>query len=236
MKKSNTKNSKKIRIAINGFGRIGRAAFKIAIENPNLEIVAINDLTDNITLAHLLKYDSVYGVYDKDVKSDNKNLIVDSIKYPVYAITDPLKLPWKTLDIDVVLECTGRFADLESAKKHLKAGSKKVIISSNSKTETVPHIIFGINEEIYNPMKDNVVSACSCTTNCLSPIVKIINDNFKIKKGFLSTIHSYTTSQNLLDMPHKNLRESRAAALNIIPSDTGAAKAVTRVIPKLKGK
>ena len=238
-----------IKIAINGFGRIGRPTFKRLIDNhPNLEVVAINDLTDTKTLAHLLRYDSIYGIYEKSVKFTEKELLIDGTndgkKVLVLAETDPSKLPWKKLGIDIVLECTGRFTDYEGAKKHLEAGAKKVLISAPSKDPDnlptgqvgIPSFILGVNEEKYNPKKDDVVDMGSCTTNCLAPVAKVLNDNFGIIKGFMSTIHSYTNDQRILDLPHKDLRRARAAALNIIPTTTGAAKAIGKVIPELKGK
>ena len=228
-----------IKIAINGFGRIGRPVFRRIIDNHlNLEIVAINDLTDTKTLAHLLRYDSVYGIYQKPVKFSEKELLLDGTKegesIKVLAETEPSKLPWKKLGIDIVLECTGRFTDYEGAKKHIEAGAKKVIISAPG--EGTPSFILGVNEEKYDPKKDDVVDMGSCTTNCLAPVAKVLNDNFGIVKGFMSTIHSYTNDQRILDLPHKDLRRARAAALNIIPTTTGAAKAIGKVIPELKGK
>jgi glyceraldehyde 3-phosphate dehydrogenase len=228
--------NKKIRVAINGFGRIGRPTFKLAINSSILEIVAINDLTDTKTLAHLLKYDSVYGFFEKEVDYDEKYLIVDGKKYYVFAEKDPTKLPWKDLEIDIVLESSGVFTDKEGASSHLKAGAKMVIISAPPKTSDIPTYILGVNEEKFNPEKDIIISNSSCTTNCLAPIVKILNDAFKIESGFMTTIHAYTNDQKLLDLPHKDLRRARAAALNIIPTTTGAAKSVIAVIPELKGK
>ena len=228
-----------IKIAINGFGRIGRPAFKRIIDNhPDLAVVAINDLTDTKTLAHLLRYDSLYGIYQRPVKFTEKALLIDGTKdgkqVLVFAETDPSKLPWKKLGIDIVLECTGRFTDYEGAKKHLEAGAKKVIISAPG--EGTPSFILGVNEGKYNSKKDDVVDMGSCTTNCLAPVAKVLNDNFGIVKGFMSTIHSYTNDQRILDLAHKDLRRTRAAALNIIPTTTGAAKAIGKVIPELKGK
>ena len=228
-----------IKIAINGFGRIGRPVFRRILDNhPNLEVVAINDLTDTKTLAHLLRYDSVYGIYYKPVKFTEKELLLDGVRegksVKVLAETEPSKLPWKKLGIDIVLECTGRFTDYEGAKKHLTAGAKKVIISAPG--EGTLSFILGVNEEKYDSQKDDVVDMGSCTTNCLAPVVKVLNDNFEIVKGFMSTIHSYTNDQRILDLSHKYLRRARAAALNIIPTTTGAAKAIGKVIPELKGK
>jgi len=225
------------KIAINGFGRIGRPVFRRILDNhPNLEVVAINDLTEPETLAHLLKYDSIYGIYKKAVKSDGKNILIDGKKVQVLAEKDPSKLPWKDLGIDLVLECSGIFTEYEGAKKHLQSGAKKVLISAPSKSEEVPTFVLGVNEEKYEPKKDNIISMASCTTNCLAPVLKILNDNFKVVKGFMSTIHSYTNDQRILDLAHKDLRRARAAALNIIPTTTGAAKAIGSVIPELKGK
>lgn len=238
-----------IKIAINGFGRIGRPVFRRIIDNHlNLEIVAINDLTDTKTLAHLLRYDSVYGIYQKPVKFTEKELLLDGTRegksIKVLAETDPSKLPWKKLGIDIVLECTGRFTDYDGAKKHLEAGAKKVIISAPSKNPEnlptgqagIPSYILGVNAEKFDPQKDEIVDMASCTTNCLAPVAKVLNDNFKIIRGFMTTIHSYTNDQCILDLFHKDLRRARAAALNIIPTTTGAARAIGKVIPELKGK
>lgn len=223
-----------IKIAINGFGRIGRPVFRRIIDNhPDLEVAAINDLTDNATLAHLLKYDSIYGKYDKKITSDKDSITVDGKKFKVLAEPDPEKLPWK--DIDIVLECTGHFRDLKGAKKHLKAGAKKVIISAPAKEDSIPGYVLGVNEKKLD-MKQDVMDMGSCTTNCLAPMVKVLDDSFGIKSGFMTTIHSYTNDQRILDLPHKDLRRARAAALNSIPTTTGAAKAIGKIIPKLKGK
>jgi glyceraldehyde 3-phosphate dehydrogenase len=201
-----------------------------------LEILAINDLTDAKTLAHLLKYDSVYGIYKKVVKADNSHLIINGQKFKVFSEKDPSKLPWKELKIDIVLECSGVFTDYEGAKKHLEAGAKKVIISAPSKNpEKIPEFVLGVNEDKYDPKYD-IVDMGSCTTNCLAPIAKVLNENFGIVKGFMSTIHAYTNDQRVLDLPHKDLRRARAAALNIIPTTTGAARAIGNVLPELKGK
>ena len=226
-----------IKIAINGFGRIGRPTFRRIIENhPDLEIVAINDLTDPRTLAHLLKYDSVYGIYQKTVKADEKHLIVNGQKFRILAEKDPKNLPWKELEVDVVIESSGVFTDYDGAKKHLEAGAKKVIISAPSKNpEKIPEFVLGVNEEKFDPQCD-IVDMGSCTTNCLAPVAKVLNENFGIIKGFMSTIHAYTNDQRILDLPHKDLRRARAAALNIIPTTTGAARAIGNIIPELKGK
>ncbi len=226
-----------IKVAINGLGRIGRPVFRKIIERyPNLEVVAINDLTDNKTLVHLLKYDSVYGKYEKEIDFDEKNIYIEGKKIPVFAEMDPEKLPWKELGVDIVVECTGHFRDLEGASKHLKAGAKKVIISAPAKSEEIPSFVLGVNADKFNSNQDKIVDMGSCTTNCLAPIVKIINDNFGIVKGFMTTVHSYTNDQRILDLPHKDLRRARAAALNIIPTTTGAAKAIGKVIPEVNGK
>lgn len=226
-----------IRVAINGFGRIGRPTFKRLISNhKNIEVIAINDLTDNKTLAHLLKHDSVYGIYDKQVNFTEKSIKVGNKEYLVLAEKDPTKLPWKNLDIDVVLECTGFFTDPEGANKHLEASAKKVIISAPCKDPELPTYVLGVNEEKYSPGKDNIISMGSCTTNCLAPLVKAINDNFEIEKGLMTTIHSYTSTQRIVDGPHKDLRRARAAAVNIVPTTTGAAISVIRVLPELEGK
>ena len=226
-----------IKVAINGFGRIGRPTFrKILKEHPDLEVVAINDLTDTKTLAHLLRYDSIYGIYEKPVKFTEDSLVIDGKKFQVLAETDPAKLPWKELGIDVVLECSGRFTEIEGAKKHLTAGAKKVIISAPSKSKEIPMFVLGVNAEKYNPKTDNVVSMASCTTNCLAPVAKVLNDNFKIIRGFMTTCHAYTNDQRILDSPHEDLRRARTAALNIVPTSTGAASAIGKVIPELAGK
>jgi len=225
------------KIAINGFGRIGRPVFRrISDNHPDLEIVAINDLTDSKTLAHLLKYDSLYGIYDKEISSTEKSIKVNGKEFPVFAEKDPLNLPWKSLGVDVVLECTGNFADVESNKKHLDAGAKKVIISAPPKSDDIPTFVLGVNQEKYDAKKDNIVSMASCTTNSLAPIVKILHESLGIKKGLMTTIHSYTNDQKILDLPHKDLRRARAAALSIIPTSTGAAKVIGKIFPELKGK
>ncbi len=211
------------KIAINGFGRIGRQTFRIILEqHPHLEVVAINDLTDNKTLAHLLKHDSVYGIFEKEINCK------------VLAEKDPEKLPWKDLGVDIVLECTGIFADSAGAKKHITAGAKKVIVSAPCKD--LPGFVLGVNAENYDPKTIDVMDMGSCTTNCVATIAKVLNDNFKIQKGFMTTIHSYTNDQRILDLPHKDLRRARAAAINIIPTSTGAAKALGKMIPELDGK
>jgi len=226
-----------IKIAINGFGRIGRQTFRRIIENhPDLEVVAINDLTDNKTIAHLLKYDSVYGKLDKEVSFSDKAILVDGKEYLILAEKEPEKLPWKKLNVDIVLECTGLFTNLEDAKKHIKAGAKKVIISAPSKEKEIPGFILGVNTDGFDIKKVEVMDMGSCTTNCLAPMAKVLNDKFKIVKGFMTTIHSYTNDQKILDLPHRDLRRARAAAINIIPTSTGAAKAIGKMIPELNGK
>jgi glyceraldehyde 3-phosphate dehydrogenase len=225
------------KIAINGFGRIGRSVLRrILDEFSDLEVVAINDLSDAKTLAHLFKYDSVYGIYGKEVKAEEKALVVGGKKILITAEKDPVALPWKQMGVDIVLECTGKFTEMEGASKHISAGAKKVIISAPSKSKDIRMFVPGVNEEEYDSKKDQVVSMASCTTNCLAPAAKVINDVFKIKKGFMTTIHAYTNDQRILDLEHKDLRRARAAALNIIPTSTGAAKAIGQVIPDLEGK
>lgn len=224
-----------MKVAINGFGRIGRLAFRKLFEEKNIDIVAINDLTDNKTLAYLLKYDSSQKKYDKEIFYDEESIIVDNKKILSFAENDPSKLPWKKLDIDVIIECTGFFTSKEKAKSHIDAGAKKVVISAPA--TDVKTIVYNVN---HNEIKkdDNIISAASCTTNCLAPIAKVINDNFGIKNGYMSTIHAYTNDQNTLDGPHRkgDLRRGRAAAENIVPNSTGAAKAIGKVIPELNGK
>lgn len=229
-----------IKIAINGFGRIGRPALKNVLENNDLEVVAINDLTDAKTLAHLLKYDSSYGIYGKTVEAKENTIIIDGKEIKIFAEKDPANLPWADFGVDVVLECSGVFTEYEGAKKHLAAGAKKVIISAPSKAHTgaaeIPTFVLGVNEEKYDSEKDNIVSMASCTTNCLAPLAKVLNDNFKITKGFMTTCHAYTNDQRILDLPHKDLRRARAAGQNIIPTSTGAASAIGKVITDLEGK
>lgn len=223
-----------MKVAINGFGRIGRLVLRSLIERPGVEIVAINDLTDNYTLAHLLKYDSAHGRFNREVKANENSLFIDNIAITVTAEPDPEKLPWAELGVDVVLECTGRFTDAEKMGKHLKAGAKKVILSAPAKGD-IKTIVLGVNDELVTAA-DTLISNASCTTNCLAPMVKTLHDNFGIVKGFMTTIHAYTSDQNLQDAPHKDLRRARAAALNIVPTSTGAAKAIGLVMPELKGK
>ncbi len=225
------------KIAINGFGRIGRLTFRrILDKHPDLEVVAVNDLAPPKTLAHLLKYDSLYGIYKKQVKGEEGEILVDGKKLKVFSEKEPENLPWKKLGIDIVLECTGVFADFKGAKKHLQAGAKKVIISTSVKSEEIPTYLLGVNQNEYEPKKDNIVSMGSCTTNCLAPVAKILEEEFGIEKGFMTTVHSYTNDQKILDLAHKDLRRTRAAALNIIPTTTGATQAIEKCLPALRGK
>lgn len=222
-------------LAINGFGRIGRQAFKVAVANKNIKIVGINDLTDTKTLAHLLKYDTGYGHYHEAVEFDEKNLIVNGKKYPVFAEKDPSVLPWAKLKVDVVIESTGRFTKKEDAEMHLKAGAKKVIISAPAKGGGVPTYVMGVNSDKLKGEGAKVINNASCTTNCIAPVMAVLEEKFGIEKAFMSTAHGYTADQNLQDGPHKDLRRARAAAVNIVPTTTGAAKAVGEAIPSLQG-
>ncbi len=224
-----------IRVGINGFGRIGRAFLRASKGQGKFSIVAINDLTDAKTLAHLLKYDSVHGIFGADVKAGDGSLIVDGEEIKILAVTEPEKLPWKDFGVDIVIESTGRFTDKPSASKHIDAGAKWVIISAPAKEPDIT-ICMGVNEETLDPKKHKVISNASCTTNCLAPVAKVIHSEFKIVKGLMTTIHSYTNDQRILDLPHKDLRRARAAAMSMIPTTTGAAKAVGLVLPDLKGK
>lgn len=224
-----------VNVAINGFGRIGRLVLRAGIKDKNINWVCVNDITDSKTLAHLFKYDSVHGKYEGTVEHTEDSLIIDGKKIRVLSVLDPQKLPWKDLKIDVVVESTGRFTDREGAQQHLDAGARKVLISAPAKNPDLT-IVMGVNEEMYDKSKHHIVSNASCTTNCLAPVAKILNDNFGIKRGFMTTIHAYTADQKLVDSPHKDLRRARQAALSIIPTTTGAAKAVAEVIPELKGK
>ncbi|PIN70314.1 type I glyceraldehyde-3-phosphate dehydrogenase [Candidatus Woesearchaeota archaeon CG11_big_fil_rev_8_21_14_0_20_43_8] len=225
-----------VKVAINGFGRIGRNVFRLAHSIPEIEIVAINDLTDNKTLAHLLKGDSVHGKFKGEVSFDDGNMIVDGKRVKVFAERDPEKLPWGELGVEVVLESTGFFRTKEAASKHLTAGAKKVIISAPGKGDGIKTIVLGVNDGDYNKDEDHVISNASCTTNCLAPVVKVLHDSFGVKRGFMTTVHSYTNDQRILDLPHSDLRRARAAALNIIPTTTGAALAVGKVLPELNGR
>lgn len=224
-----------IKLAINGFGRIGRNAFKIAFERRDVKIVAINDLTDTKTLAHLLKHDSSYGTYDRDVKFDEENLIVDGEKIRVFSEKEPKNLPWGEYQVDVVIESTGFFTDPKKAAEHLEAGARKVVISAPAKGEGAKTIVIGVNEYTVTE-DDKILSNASCTTNCIAPVMKVLEDNFGIEKALMTTVHSYTASQRILDAPAKDLREARAAAENIVPTSTGASKAAALTIPALKGK
>jgi glyceraldehyde 3-phosphate dehydrogenase len=224
------------KVAINGFGRIGRLVLRSALKkNSNLDFVAVNDLTEPKTLAHLFKYDSVHGKFDGDVKADGQDLVINGRKLRVLAEKDPAKLPWKDLGADIVIESTGRFTDKEKAAAHFTAGAKKVIISAPAKGEDIT-IVMGVNDHKYDPAKHHLVSNASCTTNCLVPVVHVLREKFGWVRGYMITVHSYTNDQVILDFPHKDLRRARAAAVSIIPTTTGAAKATALVIPEVKGK
>jgi len=225
-----------VKVGINGFGRIGRNVLRAWLEDPGkIEIVAVNDITDNKTLAHLLKYDSVHGVLEAKVKAEDGGISVNGHTIKVLSEKDPAKLPWKDLGVPLVLESTGLFTDVTKAAAHHTAGAKKIVISAPAKGECKT-IVLGVNEKNYDPEKDNIVSNASCTTNALAPMAKVITDNFGIKRGLMTTIHAYTNDQRILDLPHKDLRRARAAAMSMIPTSTGAAKAIGLVIPELKGK
>jgi len=226
----------KLKVAINGFGRIGRQIFRINLEKDYFDIVAINDLGDAHTLAHLVKHDSNYGTLPNEIHAEGNDIFVDGKKYTQLTERDPEKLPWKELGVDVVIEATGVFRTKEGAQKHINAGARKVVITAPAKDEIDFTTVLGVNEEDYNPTKHNIISNASCTTNCLAPIAKILNDAFEIEKGSMTTIHSYTNDQKILDLPHKDLRRARSAGQSIIPTTTGAAKAVGLVIPELVGK
>ena len=224
------------KVAINGFGRIGRNILRAAKKHKaNFDVVAVNDITDNKTLAHLLKYDSVHGKYPGSVEATADGLKVDGDEIKVIAEKDPAKLPWKDLGVDIVFESTGRFTDRDGAAKHVAAGAKKVIITAPAKGEDIT-IVMGVNEDKYDAAKHQVISNASCTTNCLAPVVKVLRDSFGFRRGLMLTVHSYTNDQNILDLPHKDLRRARAAGMSIIPTTTGAAKATSLVIPEVKGK
>ena len=226
-----------VKVGINGFGRIGRCFMRIA-HNSDVEVVGINDLVDADTLAHLLKYDSVHRIWDQDVKADGDNLVIGDKKIKVTAEKDPSNLPWKSLGVDVVVECTGLFRKRSQAEAHLNAGAKNVIISAPGDSKDAPDktVVLGINDKDLDPAKHKIVSNGSCTTNCLAPVVKVVNDTLKIKHGLMTTTHSYTNDQRILDLPHKDMRRARAAAVSMIPTTTGAAKAIGLVIPELDGK
>jgi glyceraldehyde 3-phosphate dehydrogenase len=223
------------RVAINGFGRIGRNVFRSLIDHPNLEVVTVNDLTDSKTLAHLLKYDSVHGTLDATVKVSDNGFKVNDHEVKVTAERDPEKLSWEQDNIDIVIESTGRFTKRADAEKHLKAGAKKVIISAPATDEDIT-IVLGVNEDKYDAQSHHVISNASCTTNCLAPVAKVLHEKFGLKRGFMTTAHAYTNDQQILDLPHKDLRRARAAAMSMIPTTTGAAKAISLVLPELKGK
>ena len=225
-----------VRVAINGFGRIGRLVFRASFNRKDIEIVAVNDLpVPSKVLAHLLLHDSNYGRYDYEVKAEDDTLIVNGKKIKILSCKDPSQLPWKDLGVDIVVESTGVFREREKAQLHLKAGAKKVIITAPAKGEDIT-IVLGVNQDKYDPQEHHIISNASCTTNCLAPMVKVLNENFKIVKGLMTTVHSYTNDQRILDLPHKDLRRARAAALSLIPTTTGAAKAIGVVIPEMKGK
>lgn len=224
-----------IRVGINGFGRIGRNLFRASLGHDAIDIVAINDITDAQTLAHLLKYDSVGGILDADVQAKDSSLVVNGKEIRVVAERDPAKLPWKDLNVDVVVESTGIFTDRDQAAKHLEAGAPRVIISAPAKNPDLT-VVLGVNEKDYDPSQHKIISNASCTTNCLAPVAKVILENFGIRHGLMTTIHSYTNDQRILDLPHSDLRRARAAAVNMIPTTTGAATAVSLVLPQLKGK
>lgn len=224
-----------VKVAINGFGRIGRNVFRVALRTPEVEVVGINDLTDAHTLAHLLKYDSVHGRLEGEVSSTERSLIVNGKKFKVTAERDPITLPWKELGVDIVVEATGRFTKRDDAAKHLQAGAKKVIISAPGKNEDVT-IVMGVNEEVYDSNNHHIISNASCTTNCLAPFTKVLHNKFGIRRGLMTTVHSYTNDQQILDLAHRDLRRARAAAMSIIPTTTGAARAVGLVLPELRGK
>jgi len=224
-----------LKVAINGFGRIGRMVFRAGFGNPNIELVAINDLTDTATLAHLLKYDSVHGAFREDISSKERSLVINGKEIEIYSEKDPSKLPWGELGVQTVFECTGLFRDRESASRHLDAGAEKVIISAPAKSPDIT-VVMGVNEQEYDAGAHHIVSNASCTTNCLAPVCKVLLDHFGIEKGLMTTTHAYTGDQRLLDFPHKDLRRARAAGLSMIPTTTGAAKAVALVLPQLEGK
>ena len=225
----------KTKIGINGFGRIGRNVFRALMDHPELEVVAVNDLTDAGTLAHLFKYDSVHGRLEADVEVTDEGFAVNGRPVKVLAERDPANLPWGELGVDLVVESTGRFRKREDAAKHLQGGAKKVIISAPAKDEDVT-IVMGVNEDSYDPANHHVISNASCTTNCLAPVVKVLHQRFGVRRGLMTTVHSYTNDQQILDLPHKDLRRARAAGMSIIPTTTGAAAAVAKVLPELKGK
>ncbi|MDH5185728.1 MAG: type I glyceraldehyde-3-phosphate dehydrogenase [candidate division WOR-3 bacterium] len=227
-----------IRVAINGFGRIGRLVLRAGYKNQNIDFVAVNDLTDAATLAHLLKYDSVHRIMDAKIEAKANAFLIEDKEIKVFAQRDPSRLPWKELKVDIVVESTGLFTSYDRALPHINAGAKKVIISAPSKDKAQPikTLVMGVNEQIYNPKTDHIVSNASCTTNCVVPVAKVLHENFKIKSAYMLTIHAYTNDQRILDLPHKDLRRARAAALSMIPTTTGAAKLIAVLFPELKGK
>jgi glyceraldehyde 3-phosphate dehydrogenase len=224
-----------IRVGINGFGRIGRNIMRAALDNSNIDFVAVNDITDATTLAHLLKYDSVLGNLDRSIAAKEGGITVDGDEFKVLAVKDPGQLPWKDLGVDVVFESTGKFTKRDDAAKHISAGARKVIITAPASGPDVT-LVLGVNDKMYDKSKHHVISNASCTTNCIAPLAKVVHDSFTIRKAWMTTVHAYTNDQNLLDLPHKDMRRARAAALSIIPTTTGAAKAVGEVMPELKGK
>ena len=226
---------KKLNVAINGFGRIGRLALRKALESNEINVVAINDLTDIKTLAHLFKYDSVHGKFSGTVEIKNEKLIINDTEVEVSALRNPEELPWKKLNIDVVMECTGVFRTTDGAGKHLRAGAKRVVISAPAKSDDIPMVVLGVNEDILTA-DDKIISNASCTTNCLAPMVKVLDDAFGVEKGVITTIHSYTAAQRILDAPHQDLRRARAAGVSMVPTTTGAAVAVGKILPHLNGK
>jgi glyceraldehyde 3-phosphate dehydrogenase len=229
-------DSMSIKVAINGFGRIGRLALRVAHGNSAFKFVAVNDIVPASTMAHLFKYDSTHGRYNGDVSASENEIRIDGKSIKTFTETDPAKLPWKDLGVDLVLECTGKFTDTAGASKHLSAGAKKVIISAPCKEKDTPTFVYGVNHETYRPSEHHIVSNASCTTNCLAPVAKVLNDAFTIERGFMTTIHAYTNDQRILDAPHKDLRRARTAGASQIPTTTGAAKAVGLVLPELKGR
>jgi len=226
----------KVKVAINGFGRIGRQILKIGLERENLEFVAINDLADPEILATLLKYDSVFGKYEKEVKTEDEYIVVDGHKVKVFKEKDPSKIPWSEVGADIVVEATGLFRTRDKAELHLRDSVKKVVITAPAKSEIDATIVMGVNENIYDPQKHNIISNASCTTNAFAHLVKVVHENFKIKRGIMTTIHSYTNDQRILDQPHRDVRRARAAGLSMIPTSTGAAKAIFKIFPDLEGK
>ncbi len=224
-----------IKLGINGFGRIGRMVFRAALKDPGVEVTAINDLTDTNTTAHLLKYDSVHGTLENNISAEDNEIIVDGKRIKVTDFKDPAQIPWRSSDVDIVCECTGFFRDRNGASKHFEGGAKKVLISAPASNPDIT-IVMGVNNDMYDPTSHNIISNASCTTNCLAPVAKVLLDNFGIVSGMMTTIHAYTGDQRILDFPHKDLRRARAAGLSMIPTTTGAAKAVSLVLPELEGK